>query len=259
MTKKRYMYKSCDRDGIINEKIGKKGVLLARRDNSKFIRNIYEVIINKIFNNENLDNTSYFILNELNKLFSNSLSYKDFIVTKSVGSTNNMEIISFENEKGIKKAKIGNYIVPLLSNEEEKRKQQFKLKDVSTKEEYYIKCLPAQVQLAERIKKRGQRVDIGTRLEYVITDNGGYNAKQYDKIESADYFALHKDILKLDFFYYLKLLSNPVDQVLNIVYKNEFNFSKDFLLHQYNFRLKIKEKVNNELKQLFKPKLFFEN
>ena len=42
LTKKRYMYKACGRDGIVNQKIGKKGVLLARRDNSLFIRNIYD-------------------------------------------------------------------------------------------------------------------------------------------------------------------------------------------------------------------------
>ena len=66
------MYKSCGRDGVVDNKIGKKGVLLARRDNSVFIRNLYEKIIIKIFDNEDRDDILYFILQEFNKLCSNS-------------------------------------------------------------------------------------------------------------------------------------------------------------------------------------------
>ena len=36
------MYTSCGKDGIVDKKIGKRGVILARRDNSLFIRTIYE-------------------------------------------------------------------------------------------------------------------------------------------------------------------------------------------------------------------------
>ena len=42
LTKKRYMALSCGEDGILDDKIEKKGVLLARRDNSRFIRDFYE-------------------------------------------------------------------------------------------------------------------------------------------------------------------------------------------------------------------------
>ena len=43
------MYKECGKDGVVHNKIGRKGVLLARRDNSVFVRNIYEKVIGKIF------------------------------------------------------------------------------------------------------------------------------------------------------------------------------------------------------------------
>lgn len=257
LTKKRYMYKSCLRDGVVGEDIGKKGVLLARRDNSMFIRKIYEKIIMKIFNREDMEDMLYFIVEELNKLCSNSFDCKDFIVTKSVGSTNDMIVEPFENEKGEKKARIGDYTVPILSDEPEKREKQFSLKNASDAMEYYTKCLPAQVHLAEKMKRRGQRVDTGTRLEYVITENGGHTAKQYDKVESSDYFSLHKDVLRLDFMYYLKLLTNPVDQVLFPAYKDVPGFPKDFVQSQYKFRL-LRTKMLNELKCIFTPKLFFE-
>ena len=69
LTKKRYMALSCGRDGILEDKIMKKGVLLARRDNSKFIRNIYEMVIMKIFNKAGKDEVLNSIFDEFNKLF----------------------------------------------------------------------------------------------------------------------------------------------------------------------------------------------
>jgi DNA polymerase elongation subunit (family B) len=53
LTKKRYMYRKVEKKGgklIYSNNIGKKGVLLARRDNSKFIRDVYEGVINHITN-----------------------------------------------------------------------------------------------------------------------------------------------------------------------------------------------------------------
>lgn len=262
LTKKRYMYKSCYRDGIVEEKIGKKGVLLARRDNSKFIRNIYEQVITKIFNSEERDDVIYFILDEFNRLCSNAISHKNFTVTKAVGSSGGLEVVPFVNEKGQKKGKIGDYTVPLLSCDQTQRTQQLQLKEARDEKEYYIKCLPAQVQLAEKMRRRGQRVDTGTRLEYVITEQGGHNAKQYVKIESSDYFEAHSSILRLDYMYYLKLCTNPIDQILNVAYCREdghkYNFKPDFTLNQYDFRLKNRTKLLNELKSLFTPKLVFE-
>ena len=48
ISKKRYMYKKCKRDGIVSDKIGSKGVLLSRRDNSPLVKTIYENIIKLI-------------------------------------------------------------------------------------------------------------------------------------------------------------------------------------------------------------------
>jgi hypothetical protein len=51
--------------------------------------------------------------------------------------------------------------------------------------------------------------------------------------------------------YYLKLLTNPMDQVLFTAYKE-----KDFTLKQYKFRIQ-RCKLLDELKNLFIPKLKF--
>ena len=263
LTKKRYMYRSCDDKGNINLKIGKKGVLLARRDNSALIRSIYEQVIIKIFNGECRDNILYYIIQQLNTICSNTVNYKDFVITKSVGSTQlvgdgPVDIIS--NEKGEKQGYIGDYKVSLLPSNSTEKLKQFKLKNVSTEEEYYLRCLPAQVQLAELMRLRGQRVDPGTRLEYVIIDTGNKKGRQYEKIESADYFSAHKNVICIDFFYYIKLLSTPLDQVLNITYENKKDengkmFKKNFVYNQYLYRSNIRSLVLDELKQMFTPKI----
>ena len=248
LTKKRYMYKSC----------GKDGVLLARRDNSMFVRNIYEQIIMKIFNRDDMDEIFDYILDYLNKLFSNYFPYRDFVVTKAVGDTGGMIVETIIDEKGKKKGQMGQYKVPLLAGKDEpdERQRQLDLKESATEKEYYEHCLPAQVQLAEKMKKRGQLVEVGTRLEYVITEQGGINGKQYTKIESVDYFANHREVLKIDFMYYLKVLTNPLDQILNIINKNSRKYKQNLLLEQYKIRLR-KKKMLDELNNLFSPKIIF--
>jgi DNA polymerase elongation subunit (family B) len=261
LTKKRYMYKMCKRNGIVDEKIGKKGVLLARRDNSMFIRDAYETLIMKVFNKENREDILYYIIDIIDKLCSHFYSYKDFIVTKAVSNHGGGQVVPFINEKGKKKGKMGDYTVPLLSTDEKEKTRQFKLKDCTNAKDYYIHCLPAVVQLAERMRQRGQRVDPGTRLEYVISSQGGHKAKQYVKVEDAIYFGNHSSVLKLDYMYYLKLMANPFDDVLNVMYDKDdgskYKFQKNFVLNQYKYRLTIRTKVLEELINLFNSKITF--
>ena len=55
--------------------------------------------------------------------------------------------------------------------------------------------------------------------------------------------------------YYLKLMTNPFDDVLNVIYNkddgSDYRFVKDFVLNQYKYRFKIREKVLEELTDLF--------
>ena len=267
LSKKRYMYRKCLRDGVVDKKIGKKGVLLARRDNSKFVRDVYERVITDIADAKEREEIIYDILNDFNQLCSKCKPLSDFIVTKSVGSINELQLDVFVNEKQIKKGKIGDYTVSLLPDintcYDEWKKQMLMKKifvpepisedDVTQmEEEYYLTCLPAQVQLAERMRKRGYRVDAGTRLEYAITDPNNHTGKQYEKIESADYLQKHGDIIQLDYMYYLKALINPLDQVLDVAFAK---YKKGFVMEQYKFRLKIRMKLLKELLEHFQPKI----
>ena len=258
LSKKRYMYRKCFRDGLVNNKIGKKGVLLARRDNSKFIRDLYESVISKIADNIDIEELIYYIILEINKLCSGSKSYIDFVITKSVGNANIKEPQIIENEKGIKKIKLGDYIVPYLSDNIEEKKEQMLKKNADTVEEYYLLCLPAQIQLAERMRQRGMRVDIGSRLEYIVTGPEIHTAKQYEKVESVEYYIRHQDIIKIDYLYYLKQIVNPLDQLLDVIF-DHYNKKhlKGLIMCQYKLRLKY-YKVIQSIKNLFKPKIILQ-
>ena len=164
LTKKRYMHRKIEKkrgELIYSDSIGKKGVLLARRDNSNFVRLIYEGVINHIADKTSRDDVLYWVLEQINKMFSGSNPYTDFVVTKAVGNSGGLQAEAFTNEKGVRKAKVGDYTVPILSSILSEREEQLKNKGAENEEEYYLLCLPAQVQLAERMQRRGNRVDAG--------------------------------------------------------------------------------------------------
>jgi DNA polymerase elongation subunit (family B) len=250
LTKKRYMSIECTKDGVVSKKIKKKGVLLARRDNSNFVRSVYEQCVMQIFDKKDKQEIICGVIDNLNRLFANAYNYKDFIITKSVGATTitdegKVMVAPFSGLKGM----VGDYKVPLLAEPgSEKRVKQFILKKADTEDEYYMRCLPAQVQLAEKMRQRGQRVDAGTRLEFVVVNQGGDKAKLYERLENWDYFKDHSSVLNIDFLYYLKAISVQLDQVLTCTI-GESGFGK----RQLEWR-KQKQKVIDQLKSLFKPK-----
>tara|TARA_Y100000385_G_scaffold270709_1_gene309988 strand:- start:3780 stop:4397 length:618 start_codon:yes stop_codon:yes gene_type:complete len=204
-----------------------------------------------------MDKILYFVLGQINQMCSGCKPYTDFVITKAVGTHGDLIAQETTNEKGEKKAIVGDYTVPILSRNNEERGEQMKKKGANTPQEFYLLCLPAQVQLAERMRKRGKRVDTGTRLEYVVTDPENHTDKQYNKVESAEYLARHSDIIKIDYMYYLKALVNPLDQVLDVTFKNESKFNMGFTMDQYKYRWKIRSKLLAEIQKLSTPRLKF--
>jgi ribonuclease HI len=251
LTMKRYMSLKCDKEGNVSKKIEKKGVLLSRRDNSNFVRSVYSDIIMKIFDRKNKEDILYDTIQHINKLCAYGFNYKDFIITKSVGALGDGTLIPepIAGKKG--KGQLGNYTVPILSKDPKEKEKQLLQKEAINDKDFYTKCLPAQVQLAEKIRRRGGRVDVGSRLEFLVLTNENAKAKQYDKIESSDYYKEHSHSLKLDYMYYLKALANPLDQVLECTVGE-----KDFTFKIYKQQI-LKEKVLIQLKEKFRPKIFF--
>ena len=261
LSKKRYMYRKCYRDGVVHDEIGKKGVLLARRDNSKFIRDVYEGVINRIADNVDRPSIINYVVDQINSLFAREKPIKDFVMTKAVGLVNvdddGKMLVEKQpaNEKGIMKAKIGTYSVTYLSKDLEKRAEELDKKGVDNENDFYVSSLPAVQQLAEKMRQRGSRVDVGSRIEYLISNEWNHTAKQGEKVESFEYYSEHSEIIRIDLLWYLKNLANPLDQLLNI---GSSLSEEDFVLKQYTFRLKNRAKVMKQLKDLFVTKITFE-
>jgi DNA polymerase elongation subunit (family B) len=242
LTKKQYMALSCGRDGKLNDEIEKKGVVLARRDNSKVLKELYEKVIMMIFEKECKKNTLFFIIQFINKLCSNSLPSSYFYITKSVGSIKDykQKKLPDDEKKIIKRLNDLDIYVDDYS------------KISSFIDLYHLRCLPAHIQLAEKMKRRGTPVQVGSRLQYIITlatfgRNSiidGIHEKQYDKFEDPKFQQKYKHIIKIDFLFYLKSCTSRVDQLLEVGYG-----IKDFVLNQYKFRI-IRQKVLEQIKLL---------
>ena len=263
LTKKRYMALKCDLDGNVDNKIAKRGVLLSRRDNSKYIRDTYANTILKSFYREDLDVVLTKLFEDVKKLCVNALPVKDLVVTKGIGAIADYKIRPLHvDDKKCKKRlqELGLYheeanmdvlrhIITAFGRKEDIEDESYlhNLEYLIFKE--YVKLsLPAQIQLAERMRARGSHVSAGERLGYVITQNGD---KLGEKMEDTDYFKEHAESLKIDYLYYMKLMINPFDEVLETVYGE-----KDLFKKFYKTREQFK-KVMDQLQKLFMPRLRF--
>jgi hypothetical protein len=270
LTKKRYMSLACEKDGVVDTKISKKGVLLQRRDNCNFVRSIYEKVVMMVFDLKNIDDILYFIIQECNKLMCGYFPYTDFSITKSIGDIGDL-IPKESMEEGKKVYKVGDYkitgtkVLPIHfhgTDEKEAREETTKMlsdTDCENPEEYYLKLLGAHIQLAEKIRGRGQLISSGSRIEYLITTEGGLNAKQCIKCESSEYFGHHKSVLRVDYLYYLNQLINPMDQIIDIIDhdpQSKYVRVKDFMLNLYKSHV-LKYKMVKSFKDMLKPKMTY--
>ncbi len=104
------------------------------------------------------------------------------------------------------------------------------------------------------MRRRGKHVPPGSRLEYVVTTMNGLNAAQYDKLEDVEYFAKYRGILKVEVLHYLKLSTNPIDELLNILGEKP-----GFVEYQWKFRSRQRYRMLREIEKICAPKIVYEN
>lgn len=230
------LYQEIDRDGSLNKKVGKKGVILARRDNSQLVRSVYEKVTAMVFDGNSRDEIYDYVDKYIEQIYNNALQYKDYVITKSVGDSEG------DVDEG---SRMGDYKVkPLPTNSQDKKK----VLNGRTDKEYYISCCPAQVQLAERMKNRGVPVDAGSLIEYVVTKKQRAITLG-QTIEDYEYFVRHSSALKIDPKYYVEAMINPLDQIFNTMGYGEI--TKE--LHE-----KWAE-IDKQREQQQKPKFIYKN
>lgn len=231
LTKKRYMTL------LTNKKFKKRGIMITRRDNALACRNVYEGMLKNIFAYKPLKEIEIFLIEALNDIYSHKLPTKEYSITKSI-------------------KEIDEYKIKPPDKDPVKRKKQYLTKSLDinkhTEADYLLRSLPAHVQLAERMRRRGMFVEAGSRIEYVVTTNGGIKGKMWQKIESSDYYKDHSDMIRLDMNYYCKSLVNPGDQAMETMYKR-----KNFFKEQLEIRI-LKQECLSELKKNFSTIISFE-
>jgi hypothetical protein len=260
LSKKRYMYKKMLRDGVVSEKLGHKGVLLSRRDNSNVVRDLYNTLVSNICDDASFSQISGWLVEQVLEMFRRRVSTDKFVITKQIGGVGSLPLLTdnkgvgeswvrklesgYGNEspemlEKLKEGKviIGDYSIPILSKDPVERARQMNLKSARDSVEYYTNSLPAHVSLSMKMRARGIRVDDGTRLEHLVTMAGGHTDKLFSKVEDIAYFKRHSQFLKIDFLYYLKHMTKPVDQVLNAAFR-ENPVAKNFMTALYKHWIK---------------------
>lgn len=225
LSKKRYVAQPCDINGVKDKKLVNKGVVLQRRDNCKFLKDIYEHCLWKIINNSHLlkikegddyreimrhpvvKDTIGDMIDYVNKLFCRTYAGQDFVITKGLNRV-----------------------------------------------DYKGKRKPAHASLADKLGKRGITVPVNTRLEYVLLKVDKKDKLQEDIIEEFGYFKEHKDVLRIDFMYYLDhQVMKPLDEIFKVAFKLD-----KFVQTHVKLRA-AKEQLQKQICNVFSPNIEIEN
>lgn len=210
VSKKRYAYFSIKPDGSFEKdpknpsrnKLIFKGLDPARRDKCELLLETYVEIIYRILEKEPFIKNIQFLFSQIRKLFSGTMDVSNFIVVKTY------------------------------------------------KGEYKSQTAPMKY-FCDRLIRSGVNVVPGERVEYITAEPSSIpwigeaelkNMREsYKYISKDEYFeSLKTDKpFKIDLIgYFNKVLVNPIDQILDIAYKNEFNVVRQYLFFTKKKQLK---------------------
>ena len=247
LTKKRYMALTCKSDGHMDERMTIRGVLLARRDNCKWIRDVYEQMTRSIMLHASFESCQMQLIHIFLQLFQfHPISHTNFIVSKLVGKEYKIRPLPDDDIKKVHKRlrdmnivpdtsceislnQIRDVYNPLLHNNDDTNDRTPKWL-----REYIEKSKPGHVQLAHRLGRRGQPVNPGTRIEFLVID--GVSTKLADRLEDPTYFYRHRDLLRIDRMYYATALCKPLDQLLQVAFRRGPKSCSDILIHHIHYQ-----------------------
>nr|CAC19127.1 delta DNA polymerase [Diadromus pulchellus ascovirus 4a] len=199
LTKKRYMYYSCKRTGEISKKIGQKGVLLARRDHSQFVKQNYETTVMNVFASKSKEDVISDVFEMGLSCMRRQLDDGVFRITKAVNDYDECRP-AFDEESG--KWKMGAYAVPAP------------LEDM-TEADHIAVCigrLPAQVQLEVRMVANGFEKPEGARMEYIVLKKR--NTKNNVTNRAHNEYRNNRRVYDVDYMYYISHLVDPLEQII---------------------------------------------
>ena len=242
LTKKRYVAQAINEEGKVDSKLMKRGIILQRRDNCVILRDVYQALVMDIFKYHEIlvglknikDVQEIYRIPEVQKL----LNMITFAIDTLFQRGDNRY---WKNDKdSLKKYSHRDFIIT---------KQMTK-----TPSEYKNpNKLPSHVLLGLKMQNRGVPVGAGTRIEYLICNNGSYKKTdtQKNKLCDIDYYNEFKDIIMIDYLSYMKTFINPLDEICNVVMN-----IKGFVKNQFEDRIKY-SKVIERIKELGRPHIQF--
>lgn len=249
LTKKRYIAYSVNKEGKVIG-ITKKGVVIARRDNCKFLRDTYGAVSKYILDEKDRKEVEYQLYDSVTKLLTLQVPPKDLILYKGMKSLPDYA----------KKKKVKAYV---------ERKVGGRKMTEAVDEEFYIdrngdpfddpigpldprlvyEKPPPHIMLALKMSRRGDDIPPNSRLEYIFLDTGEVEELQGNKIEDFTYYNEYKRSkrLKIDYVYYFeRQLIKPIDEMLTVKYlQKDEKFSK------------LIKRIDKELKYLASERKFF--
>lgn len=222
LTKKRYVAEKVNEDGEVYE-TSIKGVVSKRRDNTKYLKNTYNKLLENVMkNSQDEKKIMYDLYDDIQKLFTRQVEPKNLIISK--GINNVIDYAKSESETFID-ADTGEKTTTTWFLDKDKKRIALRdgspviIKDPLDPRLHYDNL--AHVMLALKMLRRGDEVPPNTRLQYVFLNNSG--DLQSDKIEDYSYYRENRMSQKfeLDYLYYLeKQLVNPVSEVIDVIYRN---------------------------------------
>lgn len=231
--KKSYIMIPSGRDGVYQSGVKKRGVMSVKRGNCKYARELFDDIVYKTLLAEMpIDDIMYYSIQKVLAFCYRQVNFKDLIITKSLGN--------FDGYKS-----------KSLNSDPKKREMQLKKKKVTNEEDFKLKSLPGHVQLALKMKQRGEIVDSGSRIAYVVLYSDNLKSEKYERMEDPNYFLKHRSILRLDYEGYVGQLTNPFDDISVVAWKKGKIFTQ-----LYNQMIQ-KKKVMNQIKIYSERKIVF--
>lgn len=211
LTKKRYVGYIVNKDGKVTS-IDKKGVVLARRDNSNYLRLAYKKMTDAILDNKSEQEVMYILYDEIDKLFTRQVPDTHLIIYTGVKN-----VMNYAKKK---EKKSGKNVIDVYYLDSNKEPIDDPIGPLDPRLVYpnYPQCL-----LSLKMLRRGTDVPSNTRLEYLYLENNKAE-HQGEKAEDYTYYKENKEIegFKPDYLHYIeKQLSKPVTELLEVKYPRE--------------------------------------
>ena len=223
-SKKRYIAHIVEEDYDTLKNVQMKGVILARRDNSKFVSSVYKECIDMVFDSKTKEEVFDHFHERVLELFRRKdFDISQFIITKTVNDTE-----TYKRDR-------------LPENDQAERTRKLVAKKCDTERVFMDRSLPAHVYLALKMGRRGRPVVPGSRLEFVMTNRGEYNGALWEKIDSPSYVEKYSDIIKICPYYYMSKCVNPIEQLFEVCFG-----TKNIILRAYKTHVQ-KHKICRQL------------